>query len=79
MKVHFFNKKLFLQFSKFALAFTSIVALLLAFVDFDAQVRIYMGIGFLCLLVLLYISMFIASNKLSRVKVRINEFTSLRF
>ena len=72
MKVHFFNKKLFLQFSKFALAFTSIVALLLAFVDFDAQVRIYMGIGFLCLLVLLYISMLIASNKLSRVKVRIN-------
>lgn len=72
MKVHFFNQKLFLQFSKFALALSSIVALLLAFIDFDAKVRIYMGIGFLCLLVLLYISMFVASNKLSRVKVGIN-------
>lgn len=75
MKVGFFNKKLWKQYSVFVSAFAGLASLILAFFDICQKTRIKIGIAFILVLVIAYVIFLVFSNCKNEQELIINETT----
>lgn len=75
MKVKISDKKLWKNYLKLVSGTSVPVSLILAFVDFNQKIKWIIGIGYLVVLVALFVILWLMANEKARVSLKINNST----